>query len=106
MNLLIIRHKQSEADILEVMEGRVDFNLSDLGQKQAILMADWVARNYKIDKIFSSPLKKASQTVNILSERINISVYTTIQPPVNYITRHASANKLSASCLIIYLGGY
>jgi 2,3-bisphosphoglycerate-dependent phosphoglycerate mutase len=74
MNLLIIRHGQSEADILEVMEGRADFNLTDLGRKQAELMADWVAKNYKIDKIFSSPLKRASQTVNILSERTGIDV--------------------------------
>ena len=73
MNLLVIRHGQSEADILEVMEGRADFSLTELGRKQAALMADWVARNYKIDKIFSSPLKRASQTANILSERINIS---------------------------------
>jgi broad specificity phosphatase PhoE len=32
MNLLIIRHGQSEADILEVMEGRADFNLTELGR--------------------------------------------------------------------------
>jgi len=74
MNLLIIRHGQSEADILKVMEGRADFNLTDLGIKQAALMAGWVGQNYKIDKIFSSPLKRASQTANILSELIRIDV--------------------------------
>jgi len=30
MNLLIIRHGQSEADILKVHEGRATFNLTDL----------------------------------------------------------------------------
>jgi len=74
MNLLVIRHGQSEADILEVMEGRADFNLTDLGKKQALLMADWIAQNYKVDKIFSSPLKRASQTATILSERIGIEI--------------------------------
>ena len=74
MNLLVIRHGQSEADISEVMEGRADFSLTDLGKKQAQLMADWVALNYTVDKIFSSPLKRASQTAAVLSERIGVDV--------------------------------
>jgi len=74
MNLLVIRHGQSEADILEVMEGRADFSLTDLGCKQAQLMAEWVAQNYKVDKIFASPLKRASQTAAILSERIRVDI--------------------------------
>ena len=74
MTLLIIRHGQSEADILNVMEGRADFNLTGLGRQQAVLMADWVANNYKVNKIFSSPLKRAKQTASILSQRINIEV--------------------------------
>ena len=40
MELLIIRHGQSEADILNVIEGRANFNLTDLGYQQAELMAD------------------------------------------------------------------
>ena len=74
MTLLIIRHGQSEADILNVMEGRADFNLTDLGRQQAALMADYVANNYNVNKIFSSPLKRASQTANTLSERVNIGI--------------------------------
>jgi 2,3-bisphosphoglycerate-dependent phosphoglycerate mutase len=74
MNLLVIRHGQSEADIWDRMEGRADFNLTDLGRKQARLMADWVAERYKIDKIFASPLKRASQTAAFLSERTGVAV--------------------------------
>ena len=74
MNLLVIRHGQSEADILEVMEGRADYSLTELGIEQAQLMADWVAKNYKIDKILASPLKRASQTADILSKRTGIAV--------------------------------
>jgi len=74
MKLLIIRHGESEADILNVWEGRADFNLTDMGKKQATLMANWVADNYKIDKIFSSPLKRASQTAGILSDRAGAGI--------------------------------
>ena len=74
MTLLIIRHGESEADILNVWEGRADFNLTPKGQQQAGLMADWVAGHYKPDKIISSPLKRASQTAGILGERTGIAV--------------------------------
>ena len=69
MTLLIIRHGQSEADVLNLMEGRADFDLTELGRMQAELMAGWVTANYKVDKIFSSPLKRAGQTAGILSKR-------------------------------------
>lgn len=74
MKLLVIRHGQSEADILNVMEGRADFNLTNVGKQQAQRMADWVANRYKINKIFASPLKRASQTAGFLKERTGIDI--------------------------------
>ena len=74
MNLLVIRHGQSEADILNVNEGRADFSLTALGETQAKLMAEWVSQKYSINKIFASPLKRASQTAKILSERMGIDI--------------------------------
>lgn len=40
MELLVIRHGQSEADILKCHEGRADFPLTDLGVRQGKLMAE------------------------------------------------------------------
>ena len=74
MNLLIIRHGESEADILNVIEGRADFELTELGKKQAIAMAGWIRDNYKIDKIIASPLIRAKQTASYLSEAVGIPV--------------------------------
>jgi 2,3-bisphosphoglycerate-dependent phosphoglycerate mutase len=74
MKLLIIRHGQSEGDILKRIEGRAEFNLTDLGLKQAQLMAEWVSEKYKIDKILSSPLKRARQTATALSERVKVKI--------------------------------
>ena len=67
MDLLIIRHGQSEADILKIIEGRADFNLTELGQKQAACMANWLKDYENINKIISSPLKRAKQTSKQLS---------------------------------------
>ena len=68
MTLLIIRHGESEADILNVHEGRADFELTDRGLKQAKAMAEYVAKNYSISKIYCSTLKRALQTAKQLQE--------------------------------------
>jgi 2,3-bisphosphoglycerate-dependent phosphoglycerate mutase len=74
MKILVIRHGQSEGDITDIIEGRYDAKLTELGIKQANLMADWVAERYSINKIFASPLKRVSQVAEILSKRVNLDI--------------------------------
>ena len=68
MRLLIIRHGESEADILNVHEGRADFELTERGRRQAQAMSSYAATNYKIDKIYHSTLRRAEQTAAYLSD--------------------------------------
>ena len=74
MDILIIRHGQSEADILNVIEGRADFPLTELGLQQAVQMAEWVSNYMKPDKIFASPLQRARQTAEKLSAATGVSI--------------------------------
>lgn len=74
MELLIIRHGQSEADLLGVHEGRADFPLTELGTVQAKMMAKYVAEKFPPDLILSSPLKRASCTAQILHEEIGCEI--------------------------------
>ena len=74
MDLLVIRHGQSEADILKVMEGRANFNLTELGHKQAEIMAKWVIENYTINKLYSSTLNRAKQTAEYISKLSGIEI--------------------------------
>ncbi|WP_346888223.1 histidine phosphatase family protein [Clostridium sp. UBA1056] len=74
MNIIVTRHGQSEADILNVHEGRADFSLTKLGRKQALSMANFVSSNYNINKIYSSPLKRASETAKLLSSLTNVLI--------------------------------
>ena len=62
MKLLVIRHGESEADLLDVHEGRADFSLTERGHRQAQAMAEYVAANYRIDRIYASTLTRAMQT--------------------------------------------
>ena len=75
MRLLIIRHGQSEADLINVYEGRADFELTELGHKQAKQMSEFVKNHYNISKIYSSPLKRAVQTANHLSEKTGAKIF-------------------------------
>ncbi|NLM05731.1 MAG: histidine phosphatase family protein [Tissierellia bacterium] len=72
MRLLIIRHGESEADILKVHEGRADFPLTERGHEQAERMAEYVSSNYDISKIYSSSLTRAKETALHLSDRTSL----------------------------------
>lgn len=67
MKILIIRHGESEADILHVHEGRADFDLTERGHAQAKAMSEYAAANYHIDKIYHSTLKRSVQTAEHLA---------------------------------------
>lgn len=72
--LLLIRHGESEADILNVHEGRADFSLTELGHRQAAAMGKWVAEHYSVDLIFASTLRRAAQTAKYLADAAGKSI--------------------------------
>ncbi len=74
MILLVIRHGESEADILNVHEGRADFELTERGHRQAEAMAEYVVENYQLAKIYSSTLKRAAQTAAHLSAKTGAEI--------------------------------
>ena len=67
MRLLLIRHGESKADILDVHEGRSDFELTERGHRQAEAMSEYVRQNYGVVKIYHSTLKRAVQTARHLA---------------------------------------
>lgn len=74
MRILVIRHGESEADLLDVHEGRADFELTERGHRQAAAMACFVKENYDVSAIYCSTLKRAYQTAGHLSEAAGIPV--------------------------------
>lgn len=74
MKLLVIRHGESEADLLDVHEGRADFALTERGHRQAEAMANYVADNYDVSKIYASTLTRAKQTAQHLSDKTGIPI--------------------------------
>jgi 2,3-bisphosphoglycerate-dependent phosphoglycerate mutase len=74
LDLVIVRHGQSVADVEERMEGRADFPLTNLGKEQARKLAHWLKENTSFDYIISSPLKRASETAEIINKLFNIEI--------------------------------
>jgi len=74
MELLVIRHGQSVADIEGRHEGSADFPLTELGRLQAQAAAEWIATHYPPDAIVASPLCRAAETARCIAGRLDLPV--------------------------------
>lgn len=67
LKLLFIRHAQSVGNQQKRMQGNQEFELSEEGKHQAAKLAErLVAESWRPSHIYSSPLKRAVQTTEIL----------------------------------------
>lgn len=66
MKIYFIRHGQTEANLNKVMAGHKDVELTEKGREQAYLTAEKL-KNYTIDFMFVSPLKRARETAEIIN---------------------------------------
>lgn len=58
----MIRHGQSEANASHRFAGHSNFDLTDLGKKQAELAAEYLYKREKLDAVYSSDLLRAHNT--------------------------------------------
>lgn len=74
--LILIRHGESEANRHDIFAGWSDPELLEKGVNQARCTAKFIASNYKVDKIYSSDLKRAYKTARCLAEIIDAEILT------------------------------
>lgn len=74
MQILLIRHGESEADILHVHEGRADFELTDKGRQQVQRLVQKVKKDFAPYFIWASTLKRARETGETLAEAIGCPI--------------------------------
>lgn len=74
IELLVVRHGESQADLEDRHEGRADFELTPLGERQAGLAAAWIAKRCRPHEILSSPLKRASRTAEAIAQECKLTV--------------------------------
>ncbi len=76
ITLYLVRHGESIYNAEGRIQGHQDIALSELGAKQAKLIAARLASE-RFDAIYSSDLVRASATADIIATRHNLPVYTT-----------------------------
>lgn len=67
MNIYVVRHGQTEWNVLKKMQGAADIPLNDKGLEQAEQTKQNLEK-IKFDIIFCSPLIRAKQTANIINK--------------------------------------
>lgn len=72
--LIITRHGQSIANAERRFAGHSDFDLSELGKKQADAAAEYICKNFKIDVIYSSDLLRAYNTAVPTARKLGMEI--------------------------------
>ena len=74
--ILLVRHGQSEGNVLGVFTGHSGYPLTEMGHKQAELTADYIAKTYHVDAVYSSDLPRAFQTAEHIAKAFSLPVVT------------------------------
>jgi len=69
--IYLIRHGETDANVAGIWQGSTDSPLNDRGQAQALALARRIAREQlPITVIYSSPLRRAHQTAEMVAEAL------------------------------------
>ena len=74
--IILARHGETEWNLAEVFRGRIDVKLNETGMKQAELLAEHLS-DLKIDAVYSSPLKRALKTAEMIAGYHKLDVEVT-----------------------------
>lgn len=75
MNIIFVRHGETEWNILNKLQGRVDIQLNDEGRRQAKVACQNL-KDEKIDLIIASPLGRTVETAAIIASNRDIEILT------------------------------
>jgi len=75
IEIILVRHGETDWNANEVFRGRIDVELNETGGKQAEFLAKYLS-SVKTDAIYSSPLKRALHTAEVIAQRAKTEVKT------------------------------
>lgn len=70
----LIRHSESQGNLERRIQGWKDYPLTTLGRRQAARLAETMAQEEGIEKIYTSPLKRAATTAEIVAAVLGLEV--------------------------------
>jgi len=71
--LILARHGETVWNVEKIYRGRTDVNLDEVGIKQAELLGKYLS-NWELESVYSSPLRRALDTANIIARYQKIGV--------------------------------
>jgi broad specificity phosphatase PhoE len=72
--LILVRHGETVWNVEKIYRGRADVNLDEVGIEQAELLGKYLS-NWELEAIYSSPLRRALDTANIIAHYQKIVVH-------------------------------
>jgi broad specificity phosphatase PhoE len=72
--LILARHGETAWNVEKIYRGRTDVNLDEVGIKQAELLGRHLG-NWELEAIYSSPLRRALDTANIIARYQKIGIH-------------------------------
>jgi broad specificity phosphatase PhoE len=76
MKLYLARHGETHSNNKKIIQGQADTELNDVGMQQARNLAS-ILKDENIEKIYSSDLKRAKKTAEIINEQLKVQLITT-----------------------------
>ncbi len=74
--IILIRHGESEYNLIRRYTGQSDIDLTDKGRLQAKITGEYILANYKIDEIWSSDLRRAIDTARPIADALGLEIKT------------------------------
>ncbi|KAJ8471334.1 hypothetical protein OPV22_025677 [Ensete ventricosum] len=70
--IVVIRHGETCWNASRIVQGHLDSELNEIGRQQAIAVAGRLSKEPKFQAIYSSDLKRAAETANIIAKICNL----------------------------------
>ena len=70
--LILLRHGQTSANAKALLQGHIDLDLDEVGREQAKKCGAFINQHFPSAVVVSSPLKRARQTAEQLSEDVRV----------------------------------
>jgi broad specificity phosphatase PhoE len=76
MEIILVRHGETEWNRQEIFRGRIDVGLNETGIKQAERLARYLSR-VKLTAVYASPLSRARKTTELICRHHNLTASVT-----------------------------
>ena len=74
MHIYLVRHGQSHVNLTDLTQAHRDSPLTEVGLRQALAVADYLADQFEVDRLISSTVQRAAQTAQVISHSTGVEI--------------------------------